>query len=63
MSVYSFENKKSVPLRVLSFHCGVGQMLPGLFTNTQVQLCIVHMVRNSVAFVPWQQRKQVCADL
>jgi putative transposase len=21
------------------------------------------MVRNSVAFVPWQQRKQVCADL
>ena len=23
----------------------------------------VHMVRNSVAFVTWQQRKQVCADL
>ena len=23
----------------------------------------VHMVHNSVACVPWQQRKQVCADL
>ena len=34
-----------------------------VFPKTQVQLCIVHMVRNSVAFVPWQQRKQVCADL
>ncbi len=26
MSVYSFENKKSVPLRVLSFHFAVGKM-------------------------------------
>jgi hypothetical protein len=24
--VYSFENKKSVPLRVLSFHFAVGKM-------------------------------------
>jgi putative transposase len=34
-----------------------------VFPKTQVQLCIVHRVRNSVAFVSWQQRKQVCADL
>ncbi|MFN5979195.1 MAG: hypothetical protein ACK45W_07720, partial [Pseudanabaena sp.] len=26
MSVYSFENKKSVPLRVLSFHFAYGKM-------------------------------------
>jgi len=25
-----------------------------VFPKTQMQLCIVHMVRNSVAFVPWQ---------
>jgi putative transposase len=31
--------------------------------KTSVQLCIVHMMSNSVAFVSWQQRKQVCADL
>jgi putative transposase len=34
-----------------------------VFPKTQVQLSIVHMVRNSVTFVPWQQRNQVCADL
>ncbi|CAN1211422.1 transposase [Tumidithrix helvetica PCC 7403] len=34
-----------------------------MFPKTTVQLCIVHMVRNSVAFVGSQQRKQVCADL
>jgi len=26
MSVYSFENEKSVPVRVLSFHFAVGKM-------------------------------------
>ena len=33
------------------------------FLKTQVQLCIVHMLRSSVAFGLWQQRKQFCADL
>ena len=42
---------------------GFPNAIETLFRKTQVQLCIVHMVRNSVAFVPWQQRKQVCADL
>jgi putative transposase len=42
---------------------GFPNAIETVFPQTQVQLCIVHMVRNSVAFVPWQQRKQVCADL
>ncbi|MFN8975492.1 MAG: IS256 family transposase, partial [Pseudanabaena sp.] len=42
---------------------GFPNAIETVFPKTQVQLCIVHMVRNSVAFVPWQQRKQVCADL
>lgn len=42
---------------------GFTNAIETVFPKTQVQLCIVHMVRNSVAFVPWQQRKQVCADL
>ena len=28
-----------------------------------VQTCVVHQVRNSLAFVPWQHRKAVAADL
>ena len=33
------------------------------FPQAQVQLCIVHMVRNSLRYVPWKQRKAVAADL
>lgn len=33
------------------------------FPNTQIQLCIVHMIRNSVKFVPWKDYKPVTADL
>jgi putative transposase len=42
---------------------GFPNAIETVFPKTQVQLCIVHMVRNSVAFVSWQQRKQVCKDL
>ncbi len=33
------------------------------FPETQVQLCIVHMVRNSMKYVPWKDYKAVTADL
>ena len=33
------------------------------FPQTQIQLCIVHMVRNSVKYVPWKDYKPVTADL
>jgi len=33
------------------------------FPETQIQLCIVHMVRNSIKFVPWKDYKAVTADL
>ena len=31
--------------------------------DTQVQLCIVHMVRSSTKYVAWKDRKAVCRDL
>jgi putative transposase len=31
--------------------------------QTKIQLCIVHMVRNSLKFVSWKDRKAVAADL
>jgi transposase-like protein len=34
-----------------------------VFPQTQVQLCIVHMVRNSMKYVPWKDYKAVTADL
>jgi putative transposase len=33
------------------------------FPETQIQLCIVHMVRNSIKFVPWKDYKAVTSDL
>jgi putative transposase len=33
------------------------------FPQTQIQLCIVHMVRNSMKFVPWKDYKAVTKDL
>ncbi len=32
------------------------------FPNTQIQLCIVHMVRNSMRYVPWKDYKPVTAN-
>lgn len=33
------------------------------FPNTQIQLCIVHMVRNSLKYVPWKDYKAITAGL
>lgn len=33
------------------------------FPKTEVQLCIVHMVRNSLRYVSWKERKTVARDL
>jgi len=34
-----------------------------VYPNTQIQLCIVHMVRNSMRYVPWKDYKAIAADL
>ncbi len=33
------------------------------FPDTHIQLCIVHMVRNSIRYVPWKDYKAVTANL
>jgi putative transposase len=42
---------------------GFPQAIESIFPNAQVQLCIVHMVRASLNYVTWQDRKAVVADL
>lgn len=42
---------------------GFPQAIESIFPKAQVQLCIVHMVRASLNYVPWQDRKKVVADL
>jgi putative transposase len=42
---------------------GFPQAIESIFPHAQVQLCIVHMVRASLNYVSWQDRKKVVADL
>ena len=42
---------------------GFPEAIETVFPQTQVQLCIVHMVRNSFKYVSWKQRKEVTTDL
>lgn len=42
---------------------GFPDAINAVFPETHVQLCIVHMVRNSMKFVPWKDYKAISADL
>lgn len=42
---------------------GFPEAIEAVYPHTTVQLCIVHMVRNSLNFVGWNKRKLVAADL
>ena len=42
---------------------GFPEAISATFTNAKIQLCIVHMVRNSLKFVPWKDYKAVTRDL
>lgn len=42
---------------------GFPEAINTVFPLTQIQLCIVHMVRHSLNFVPWKDRKIIAQDL
>jgi len=42
---------------------GFPEAIESTYSQTKVQLCIVHMVRHSFKFVSWKDRKQVACDL
>ena len=42
---------------------GFPEAIETVYPQTAVQLCIVHLVRNSLNYVSWKMRKQIAADL
>ena len=59
---------KSRGVRDILFACmdgltGFPEAVRAVFPQTKVQLCIVHMVRNSTKFVSYKDLKAVCRDL
>lgn len=42
---------------------GFPEAIQTVYPETKVQLCLVHMVRNSLRFVGWKKKKAVASDL
>lgn len=42
---------------------GFPQAINTVFAQTQIQTCIVHLIRNSLDFVSWKERKLVATEL
>ena len=42
---------------------GLPEAIESVFPEAEVQLCIVHMVRNSLKFVSYKDRKKIASDL
>nr|WP_230843667.1 transposase [Gloeobacter morelensis] len=42
---------------------GLPEAIESVYPGCLVQLCMVHMVRNSCKYVSWKDRKALCADL
>jgi transposase-like protein len=42
---------------------GISQAISSAFPHAEIQKCIVHQIRNSLAFVSWAERKEVAAQL
>lgn len=42
---------------------GLAEALETVYPQTRVQLCIVHLIRNSLRYVSYKHYKELCADL
>jgi len=42
---------------------GLPEAIETVYPKAKIQQCIVHLIRNSLKFVPWKDRKAVAADL
>lgn len=42
---------------------GFPDAIQTVYPQARIQLCVVHMIRNSTKFVPYKERREVCGDL
>jgi len=42
---------------------GLSEAIKAVFPYSEIQKCIVHQIRNSLAFVSWKDRKEAATDL
>ena len=63
-----FDDIKSRGVQEVGFICmdgltGLEEGAKAIFPNTVVQRCIVHLIRNSLKYVPTKDYKEFCAHL
>lgn len=42
---------------------GFAESIETMFPKTEVQLCIIHQIRNSLRYIPWKNQREFMADL
>ena len=42
---------------------GFAEAIENIYPNTEVQLCIIHQIRNSIKYIPWKHYREFIADL
>ncbi|WP_332699588.1 IS256 family transposase, partial [Halalkalibacter lacteus] len=42
---------------------GFSEAIQSIFPQTEIQLCVIHQIRNSMKYVSYKEQKQVMADL
>lgn len=42
---------------------GFGDAIENIFPKTEVQLCVIHQIRNSMKYVPWKHYREFMVDL
>ncbi len=42
---------------------GFSEAINTVFPKTEIQLCIIHQIRNSMKYVSWKEQKEIIADL
>ena len=42
---------------------GFSEAIQTVFANTEVQLCVVHQIRNSLRYLPWKDQRAFLQDL
>lgn len=42
---------------------GFKEAIAAIFPKTDIQLCIVHQIRNSIRYVPWKDEREVIRDM
>jgi transposase-like protein len=42
---------------------GFADAIENMFPKTEVQLCVIHQIRNSLKYIPWKNKKEFMEDL